>query len=165
VSQNRLILGITISALLIILVISGSALLRNWNSSRAGTGKREPLAGLGYCSSTQVKPCILSFGLQPDGNMLVDILTDRSTPDFYLKIKSDRGETTYACQKARENSTLVSCTGQTAQLGEVLQFLLISTQEDTALAEGRFPVIGLALATPEIYQTPTPRYAPGKSPR
>ena len=36
-----------------------------------------------------------------------------------------------------------------------MQFLLISKKEDILLAEGRFPIIGLALATPEVAPSTT----------
>jgi hypothetical protein len=39
-------------------------------------------------------------------------------------------------------------------VGETLQFLVISKRKDIPLAEGRFPIIGLALATPEVAPTP-----------
>ncbi len=40
-------------------------------------------------------------------------------------------------------------------VGEALSFLLVSAEEDMELAEGTFPIIGLAIATPEIFVTPT----------
>ena len=164
--ERQLRNGAAILAGFALLAITGAIfLLRDWKSSQAAVGRRHPLPALGYCASTQVRPCILSFSLQPGGNMQIDMLTNRSQPDFYLKIRSDLGERTYPCEKAPETSTLVSCRGRAVKPGEVLQFLLISTQEDTDMAEGQFPVIGLALATPEIFQTPTPREPLGKPPR
>ena len=47
------------------------------------------------------------------------------------------------------------------RVGEILQFLIISTREDSLLAEGNFAIIGLALPTPEddltAVITPTPQ--------
>lgn len=134
-------------------------------SKQAQTGERGLLPSLGYCSSEQARPCILSFNLDADGNMIVSILANRSSPDFYLKIKNDAAESVYDCQRTKRFTSTVSCAGETVPLGVPFQFLILSTNEDTLLAEGRFPVIGLALATPEIYVTPTFSSPPGKPPR
>ena len=158
-NQNRLSAGlITFVAVLLILVISGSVILiREWKSGQAQVGHRSPLPGLGYCSSKQITPCILSFNLDSHGNMVINMLTDgRSAPNFYLKIQQDGGENIYKCQKVKGFSTSVACVGESMPVGEVFQFLMISTRDDTLLAQGSFPIIGLALATPEIFLTPTP---------
>lgn len=88
--------------------------------------------------------------------MIVNILkADSDAPDFYLKIRDDQSENTYECQNVEGFATSVSCTGVVMPLGESFQFLILSKKQDELLAEGRFPIIGLALATPEIYSTPT----------
>ncbi len=163
-NRNRLIVGIVIFTVFIILVSSGAAILfREWNGRQARVDQRKPLASLGYCNSNQVRPCILSFSLDLNGNMIVNLLTDDPS-DFYLKINHNEGASIYECQKVKEFSTNTSCIGEAMSLGEVLQFVIISTNGDTPLAEGRFPIIGLALATPEIYSTPT-FIPPPKPPR
>ncbi len=164
--QIRLIMGLVILAMFMILAISGSIiLLREWNSRQTHIGGRKPLLSLDYCSSMQVKPCILSFNLDPNGNMVINLLTKSSSPDFYLKIKHNAIESIYECQKVKGSSPHVSCVGEAVALGDVLQFLMISTNEDIPFAEGRFPIIGLALATPEIYSTPTSSPPARRSPR
>jgi hypothetical protein len=151
VNRNRLIVGLVILAVLLILMISGSVLvLRQWNRGQTKVGHRVPIPSLRYCSSDQVMPCILSFNLDSDGNMLITMLVERSSPSFFIKIKYELGENIYQCRKTKGSSTSVSCIGKAMPVGEVLQFLLISKKEDIPLAEGRFPIIGLALATPEI---------------
>ena len=156
-NHNRFIMGIVISTAFMVLLISGSVILFNkWSSGSAQINGREPLSRLGYCSSMRGKPCIASFGLDSSANAVINILTTRSFPDFYLKIKHDVSESIYECQKLRVTSTNVSCVGKPIPPGERLQFLLFSIDEDTLLAEGQFSVIGLALATPEIYSTSTP---------
>jgi len=97
--------------------------------------------------------------------MVINILTKSSSPDFYLKIKHDAIESIYECQKVKDFSINISCVGEAVPLGDVLQFLMISTNEDIPFAEGRFPIIGLALATPEIYLTPTSSPPARRSPR
>jgi len=144
-----------------ILVISGSViLLKDRNSRQARVSGREPLPRLSYCSSTQNTPCILSFNLKPDGNMVINILADSSSiPDFYMKIRHNESESIFECQKVKGFSTSVACLGRAMPPGEPLQFLVVSRNEDVLLAEGSFPIIGLAVATPEVAPTPTP-YVP-----
>lgn len=156
-----------ISLLLVLLFLAvGAFLSRQESQSRQPQiGQREPLPSLGYCSAEQITPCILSFNLNGNGKMVINILPSRSSANFYLKIKEDHVENMYDCQRTKGFSDTVSCTGPSVPLGIGFQFLILSVEKDTLLAEGRFPVIGLALATPEIYLTPTPSRPPGKPPR
>jgi len=165
VNRKRLLLGISISALLVIVIISGLCLFNKWKSSQAHVDQRFPLQRLSYCSSDQVTPCIVSFSLDADGNMLVNFLTTGAFyPDFYLKIKQGENNHIYTCQKVNKFATSVYCTGAAMPLGEVLQFSIVSINEDVLLAEGNFAIIGLALGTPEVAssltlgtpQTPSP---------
>ena len=147
VDRNRLIAGAAIAAVLIILVVYG-LFQRQTEPPRAS--QRAPLSELGYCSSEDIRPCVVSFSLDSDGNMLVNILTpEDSFPAFYLKIIHEAGESIYECQKVKKFPETVYCIGEEMQVGEILQFLIISTREDSLLAEGNFAIIGLALPTPE----------------
>lgn len=127
-----------------------------WKGKQGNVEHREPLPGFGYCSSSQVRPCVLSFNLNLDGTMLINILAKGYSEDFYVKIKQDGDEHVYTCKKAEEYSTSVSCTGEAMPIGQTLSFLIVAPEGDTTLAEGSFPIIGMALATPEIRMTPTP---------
>jgi hypothetical protein len=151
--------GLVILVIILILIVIGSAslnLLRKWNSRGAQVHVREPIPSLHYCSAEQNRPCILSFTLDSHENMVVNVLIDRSTsPDFYLKIRQAEAESIYECQNVQGFSTSFACTGKQMSVGDVLQFLIISKKEDRTLAEGNFPIIGLAVATPEVYATPT----------
>ena len=60
------------------------------------------------------------------------------------------------CEKVNTFSTSVYCTGKALPVGEVLQFFIISLNEDVVLAQGNFPIIGMALAAPGDYLQPTP---------
>jgi len=159
VNRNRLIVGLVILVVFMILSISGSVvLLREWNRRQAYVSQRTPLLSLDYCSSRQVKPCVLSFNLDSDGNMLINIRAASSAPpNFYIKVRQEEEESIYKCQRVKGTSTGVACSGRVMPPGEILQFLMLSKDEDILLAEGSFPIIGLALATPEIAPTPTPR--------
>lgn len=155
-NQKQLILGSCIFALLVIVIGSGSFLFNRWKSGQSGVGQRLPLQRLSYCSSDQVTPCIVSFSVDSDGNMLVNFLTAGAFyPDFYLKIKRGEEQHIYVCQKVNKFATSVYCTGAAMPLGEVLQFSIFSINEDVLLAEGNFAIIGLALGTPEVASPPT----------
>jgi len=148
VNRNRWLTASVIVAVLIILLIYG---LLWWQGRRPGMGEREPIPALAYCSSNDARPCIASFSLDADGKMLVNVLTPGlSFPAFYLKIIHNEGEDIYECKKLERFSTSVYCIGEAMRLGEVLQFMLISVDGEVTLAEGRFAIIGLALATPEF---------------
>jgi hypothetical protein len=155
VNRKRLILGISISVLLI-LIISGLVLFKEWQSRQAHVDQRYPLQRLAYCSSDQVTPCIVSFSLDSNGNMLVNFLTTGAFyPDFYLKIKQGEEQHIYSCQKVNKFATSVYCTGAVLPLGVVFQFSIFSIKEEVLLAEGDFPIIGLALGTPVVLAPPT----------
>jgi hypothetical protein len=156
VNRNRLIVGLVILAVSMTLVIFGSILLlRQWNSGGAATGQREPLQALSYCSSSQLRPCVLSFSLDATNSMVINLLADRRATQVYLKTRQGESEIIYECQKVEGFSTNLACTGERLPVGKAFSFVLVSTKEDIALAEGTFPIIGLAIATPEIYVTPT----------
>lgn len=151
--RNRLIAGAAIAIVLLILLVYG---LTQWPREQPRASQRSPLAKLAYCSSDDVRPCIVSFSLDADGNMLVNILTPGTPfPVFYLKIIHEKGESIYECQRAEGFPEHVYCIGEKMETGKILQFLIISRRNETILAEGNFAIIGLALATPEI-ALPTP---------
>lgn len=145
--RNRLIAGVTIAVAIIILLVYG---LTQWRKGQPRAGQRSPLVEVAYCSSDDIRPCIVSFSLDSDGNMLVNILTpETSFPAFYLKIVHKEDERLYECQKVEKFPENVYCIGETMPVGEVLQFLVISKRDESLLAEGKFAIIGLALPTPE----------------
>ena len=149
-NRPRLILGTSI-AVLLILIVSGVVWSQGRQSRQAEVSRRSPLQRLGYCSSDQVRPCVVSFSLVSDGKMLVNFLTTGAFyPDFYLKIKQGDVQHIYGCHKASTFATSLYCTGAALPLGQVFQFSIFSLKEDVLLAEGDFAIIGMAIGTPEI---------------
>ena len=147
-TQNRWLTASVIVAVIIALLMYG---LLWWQSRASGVGEREPIPALAYCNSNDARPCIAAFSLDPDGKMLVNVLTPGlSFPAFYLQIIHSEGENVYECEKLERFSTSFYCLGEAMRLGEVLQFLLISVEGEVTLAEGRFAIIGLALSTPDL---------------
>jgi len=154
VNRKRLIAGISILAILVIAAV-GFLFARSKNS-QPQAHRRLPVSNLGYCGSNNSKPCIVSFSLDADGNMLVNLLTPKSSyPAFYLTISNVNIENRYECLKVKGFPTNVYCTGRQMDPGEALQFNIISTKDDIVLAEGNFAIIGLLLATPNTELTAT----------
>jgi hypothetical protein len=151
-----LVVGSVIAAALVILLAAGMLLRGEWGSGQPQVGHREPVPRLGYCTSEQVTPCILSFSLDAAGRMVIHIQIENTvSPASYLKIRREEAEDVYRCQKAGGFSAILTCSGKAMPAGETLEFLMFSTRNDMLLAEGKFPIVGLALATPEPATTPT----------
>ena len=164
-TRTQWIAGVAILSLFILTTAGVIFLRSDWNSKRARVEQRFPLQALNYCNSDQATPCIVSFGLDAQGNMLVSFLTSGAFyPDFYLKIKTETGEYTYVCEKAYTFATSVYCTGKAMPVGQALQFLIISLNEEVLLAQGTFPIIGMALVTPIDFTAPTETATPTLTP-
>jgi hypothetical protein len=164
VNRNRYTAGAAVSVLLILIIIGLILLRAELQGRQTQVNQREPLPDLGYCDSTQVTPCIVSFSRDANDRMLVNILAESSFPDFYLKIIHSRGESIYQCRDVERFSTSVYCTGRALPLGEVFEFYLLSVDDNTVLAQGNFSIIGMALATVDIFvstagETPLPSAA------
>lgn len=154
--QRWLIAGVAILIILIILVIV--ALFRSMQGSKSDPqiGSRFPAARLAYCSPGDPGLCVVSFGQVVDGDMMVNFKTPRFLyPEFILVINRYGVESTYACQRVKGLSNGVTCTGASQVPGEVLQFKVIARKDGFLLAEGKFPIIGIALSTPEDVPTET----------
>jgi hypothetical protein len=153
VDRNRLAVGAIVVVVLI--VVLGYGLVQRQRDEPQAS-QRSPLAKLAYCSAEDIRPCIVSFSLDSAGNMLINILTGIDFPAFYLKIIHEAGESIYECQRVENFHANRYCKGQEIQVGEILQFLLISKSDETLLAEGNFAIVGLALPTPEDQPTVSP---------
>jgi hypothetical protein len=148
---------IALLIMLMLVCISGSiAALRQWKSRQGPVDQREPLPGIGYCSSRQIKPCVLSFNLNPEGHMVINLLVNGSLQNFHVQIRHEDEERLYECEKSGRYSNSATCTGEAVAVGQPVELLLVSTDDGSTLAAGRFAIIGLALATPKVYVTPTP---------
>lgn len=155
--RNRLAVGAIV--VVVLFVVLGYGLIQSQRDEPQAS-QRSPLADLAYCSAEDIRPCIVSFSLDSAGNMLVNILTPGiDFPAFYLKIIHEAGENVYECQEVENFPANRYCKGQEIQVGEILQFLLISKSDETLLAEGNFAIVGLALPTPEDQLTVSPTVA------
>jgi hypothetical protein len=153
--RNRWLIAGTVLAVLVTLL----TLLNRQISPKTERSGTEVLE-LTYCSEKQVKPCVVSFSLDANGNMLVNILLpDHSFPGFYLKIMHGDGEARYRCQKIAAAPSNAYCIGEELPPGETLRLMLVSARDDVLLAQGDLSIIGLAFPTVEI-TIPTPIGSP-----
>ena len=141
----------------IFLFFTGVVVLLNRRpNDTARTVQDVPVLKLAYCSEENSKPCVVSFSMDADNNMLVNILLpELSYPGFYLKIEHSGTEIKYTCQRIREAINNAYCTGERLPPGEPLRLMLISIRDGILLAEGKLSIIGLAYPTMGVV-TPTP---------
>ena len=130
-------------------------LLARWYVGRTDqpveVDQNKPVLELEYCDDEQVKPCVTSFGLDVDGNMLVNILLpDLTFPGFYLEIVRGEVSVSYKCRRITATPKNAYCIGEKLPPGEALHLKLISTRDDVLLAQGTLFIIGLAFPTLEI---------------
>lgn len=156
-TRNRVLLIMSICALVVVLLgAAGFVRFREAGRERARVERRFPLQKLAYCDSGPVRPCVVSFSQDSDGNMLVSFLTDGAFyPDFYLTVKTEENEHIYVCQKVDRFATSVYCSGRLLPIGTVLQFMIYSINEEVLLAQGNFLIIGIAMVTPDLSVSPT----------
>lgn len=168
-NRNRLIAGIAIFAILgITSVIGLVSLLNKWKTGQSQVGYKSPAMELTYCNSQNTPPCVVSFGIDSNGSMLVNLLVPASTfPDFYLKIIRNTSEYKYECQMVENLPTSFYCIGEKLPPGGTLQFMLVASRDDTLLANGNLPLIGMAFPTIEILIPTLPAtetLGPGQTP-
>jgi len=157
----------------IVLVVGGIGFLLSRLRTQPKAHQRTPILQLAYCNSNNLKPCIVSFSLDADGRMLVNLLTPSKTyPDFYLTISNNATKNRYECQQVEDFPTNVYCIGTEMYPGETLQFTINALEDDQVLAEGEFTIIGLQLpnpadettATPSVTETPAETEPPFETP-
>ena len=143
------------SILLFTLIILGIVALRSFlaesSNNSINSGQSVPVRALAYCNIDNIKPCVVSFGLDMDGNMLVNILLpDLTYPGFYLQIMRGEVRVSYSCKRIAATPNNAICIGEKLSPGESLHLMLISTRDNLLLAEGELSIIGLAFPTMEV---------------
>ena len=135
-----------------IVVALGLVFLVRWLGGRdqqsAGPDSDTPVVELAYCNDDQVRPCVVSFGIDANDNTLVNLLLpDLSFPNFYLKVVREGREAIYVCQRVAPTPNNAYCVGEKMPPGEQLHLMLFSKRDDVLLAEGDLSIIGLAFPT------------------
>lgn len=155
--KQWIILGILVTVLLVVGVVS----LRGDNAEDPPNALQQgPVSELTYCSEEHSGPCIVSFSLDAEGNMLVNLLLPSlSFPHFRLKILRAGDEYDYNCRRLSVARNNAYCTGEKVPPGETLHLMLLSTRGGDLLAEGYLSIIGLAFPTVEVVSA-TPEITP-----
>lgn len=143
--------------IVVVLLVAG---ILFWQSNDTGIPQPAvsgtPASSLTYCGDEQARPCVVSFSVDADGNMLVNLLLpDRAFPAFYLKVLRGAQEIIYDCRRVNTAPNSAYCIGERLPPGEVLHLTLISSRDDSLLAEGDLSIIGLAFPTVDVV-TSTP---------
>lgn len=150
--------------LVVVLLVAGTLLLTSNDTGTPQTAVQgTPASSLTYCGDDGTRPCVVSFSVDADGNMLVNLLMpDRFFPAFYLKVLRGAQEIIYDCRRVNTAPDSAYCIGEKLPPGEVLHLMLLSTRDDTLLAEGNLSIIGLAFPTVDVVtSTPTTPTAAG----
>lgn len=154
--KQWIVAGIIIILFVVVLLV----LPRAGSGTPQGSADNESAAELGYCADEETRPCVVSFSADARDNMIINLLLpDRSFPAFYLRITRGSVETSYACQRLTGAVNNAYCYGPKQPPGERLTLRLISTGDDTLLAQGDLSIIGLAFPTLGIVLS-TPQEAP-----
>jgi len=166
IDRKYLLVGAGLLAALFILCVVMFAGLSVKQKNRSAVIPNVPVLELTYCNDSGVKPCVVSFGIDVNDNMWVNILVaNLSVPDFYLKITYNASDNTYECQKSSVALNSVYCVGPKLPPGQLLHLVLISIRDEQLLAEGDLSIIGLAFPQVEItVSTPTPALSTQPSP-
>lgn len=158
--KQWIVVGILVTVFLVVGVVS----LRGNNADNPPDATQEgPVPELTYCNEEYSGPCIVSFGLDAEGNMLVNLLLPSlSFPHFRLKIVRGETEFHFNCRRLSVARNNAYCTGEKIPPGEILHLMLISTRGGDLLAEGYLSIIGLAFPTVEVVSA-TPEITPTES--
>ena len=156
--QRWLVTVVVLLAILLILVIGGLARsIQERNSDpRPQIGHRSPAVKLAYCQPEDTRLCVVSFGQIEGGDMQVNFqLPSVIYPPFTLIINRYGVESTYECRRTKGFLRGMTCSGASQTPGEILQFKVFAVKDGSLIAEGKFPIIGIAISTPENISTGT----------
>jgi hypothetical protein len=155
--QNR-ITTITLASFILVALIACGVIGYLNDSGRTypfPTDTSEPLPtetpatiDLVYCTSP-VSLCIVSFGQDNAGNMLIAIKNNiPGLAEFYAKLTSTDASELYPCQKVQFTSDIYYCTGNQIPDGTMVTMEVYSKSDDQLVASGRIPVSAEATPTP-----------------
>ena len=179
-NRKQLVIGGIIIAFMVFITLFIAIAVVIWDTwdapSNAASPQTSAVDGLPYCSDEDVKPCVVSFGVDEKDNMLVNLLVPSSYSRFYLKISHNGMENVYKCVRVGASLYSAYCVGEKAPPGQAFHLLLFAEEDDTLLAEGDLSIIGLAfpaldvvsvtpqIVTPETPVTPEPTEGPTEMP-
>jgi hypothetical protein len=107
-----------------------------------------------YCYSP-VSLCVISFGSDSAGNMLVVIRNNiPNLAEFYAKIKQTETPNLYPCQKVRFTRDVYYCLGSPIADGTMVTMDVYSKNDDRLVASGSLLVSVGATPMPTATETP-----------
>lgn len=122
------------------------------------------VAEITLCDDDSARLCIVSFGSDVYGRMLINfLLPDPDIPDFYLKVHHGGTARLFECLDVEGFPENVYCAGPRTPLGEPILIEVYSSGDDLLLARGVFIVSAIALPTNvSVSTTPeSPTITPG----
>lgn len=123
-----------------------------------------PVIKMGYCGAVSEGVCILSFGRDLEGNMVISLFVpDRDFPEFYLQVKRAAVDGRYECYKNGEVPTNVYCVGDPIALQEKMEVTLVSIEDEQVLAAGNFILESVRLSPTQVFELPTATGTPATS--
>ena len=122
---------------------------------------------LWYCSMP-ASICVVSFGQDSAGNMLIVLMNNRPETEIYARlVPSETGEI-YSCQKVEFSPDTYYCVGHQVLEGTTITLEIYAKQGDMLLASGELPVqygatpmvtpTWVVTATATKTKTPIPAY-------
>jgi len=112
---------------------------------------------LWYCS-VPASICVVSFGQDSAGNMLIVLMNSRPETEIYARLlPSETGEI-YACQKVEFSPDTYYCLGRQVLEGTTITLEIYAKQGDILLASGELSIAYKATPTisPTVIKTNTP---------
>lgn len=121
------------------------------------SSSNKSLINVTYCGDNPSGLCVISFGLDSQGRMLLNFITPQASfPDFYVIIKRLKKDNKYECQKVSGFPTSVYCIGNQMPLGEKVDLDVYSTSQGDLIAKGNLTILFYALQSPfTVYSTST----------
>jgi hypothetical protein len=143
--QNRNTILILAGFILVVAIVYGINSFGLISPTTAGTGEASPTdtpaaIDLVYCSSP-ASLCVISFGQDNSGNMLI-VVRNRipGLSEFYAKLNPTDASDFYPCQKVKFASDLYYCFGRQIPDGTMVTMDVYSKNNNLLVASSRLPV-------------------------
>ena len=108
----------------------------------------QPAIVLRWCDEARDVLCVLSFGLEPPGQMLIVLIASPGLPADLEAKAAWNGETgSYPCDASNANATILACAGPLIPLGSGVHIEVAADDGKTLIAAGDFVLNALALPT------------------
>jgi hypothetical protein len=153
--RKRFLIAAGIASGILLWVFSASIFLLVVRPRLQAQGAAQPAQELAYCGGDPEALCVVSFGADHNGHMLINfMLPYPSYPRFHLKVLSAGSTGEYVCRVVEAIPGGAYCSGPRTPLGEAVVIEVYSVS-NALLARGVFVVSSIGLPTPvSVSQTP-----------